>query len=130
MKKNILIILSAILLIAVGLFYYSNHIEEKVVNNEKQSAVEEAAKKDVREVVWEQLPAGQKDMIDGTWEDGKVSKTTLNEQSVMSPVGDRSYAGEEVYLISFPDKRTATLGDLVAYADVNTFDLIGYGLRE
>jgi len=130
-KKNILIILSAaILLTAVGLFYYSNQGEEKVVNNEKQSAVEEAAKKDVREVVWEQLPAGQKDMIDGTWEDGKVSKITLNEQSAMSPVGDRSYAGEEVYLISFPDKRTATLGDLVVYADVNTFDLIGYGLRD
>lgn len=130
MKKNVLIILSAILLIAVGLFYYSNQSEEKVVNNEKQSAVEKAAKKDVREVVWEQLPVGQKNMIDGTWEDGKASKITLNEQSAMSPVGDKSYAGEEVYLISFPDKRTATLGDLVVYADVNTFDLIGYGLRD
>jgi len=129
-KKNILIILSAILLIAVGLFYYSNQGEEKVVNNEKQSTVKEAAKKDVREVVWEQLPAGQKDMIDSTWEDGKISKITLNEQSAMSPVGDKSYAGEEVYLISFPDKRTATLGDLVIYADVNTFDLIGYGIRD
>lgn len=130
MKKIILIILSAILLIAAGLFYYSNHIEEKVINNEKQSVIEEAAKKDVREVVWDQLPAGQKDAIDGTWEDGKVSKIILNEQSVMSPVGDRSYAGEEVYLISFPGKHTATLGDLVVYADVNTFNIIGYGLRD
>lgn len=130
MKKIILIILSAILLIAVGLFYYSNQGEEKVVNNEKQSAVEEAAKKDVREVVWKQLSARQKDEIVGTWEDGEASKTTLSEGSVISVVGDKSYAGQEVYLISFPSKLNYTIGDVMVYADVNTFDIIGYGLRD
>lgn len=125
MKKNILIILSAILLIAAGLFYYSNHIEEKVVNNEKQSAGEEAAKKDVREVVWEQLPAGQKERIDGTWKDGKVSKVTLNENSMMSPTVDKSYIGKEVYLVEFPTK---DINGIPVYVDMNTFDIIGYGL--
>lgn len=133
MKKNIIIILSAVIALTVvglGLLYYSNQAKEKAASNEQQSNTETPAKKDVREVVWGQLSERQKDEIVGTWEDGEAAKTTLNEGSVISVVGDKSYAGQEVYLISFPSKLNYTIGNVMVYADVNTFDIIGYGLRD
>jgi len=132
-KKNIIIILSAtvlLLVVGLGLLYYSNQAEEKTAIGEKQSNTEKPAKKDVREVVWGQLSTRQKEEIVGTWSDGKASKTTLSEGSVISMVGDKSYAGQEVYLISFPSKLNYTIGDVMVYADVSTFDIIGYGLRD
>lgn len=133
MKKNIIIILSVtilLLVVGLGLLYYSNQAEEKTARGEEQSNTEKPAKKDVREVVWGQLSARQKEEIVGTWSDGKASKTTLSEGSVISMVGDKSYAGQEVYLISFPSKLNYTIGDVMVYADVSTFDIIGYALRD
>lgn len=57
----------------------------------------------------------------------EVSKTTLNE-SMMSEVEDKSYAGKEVYLIDFPTKSKSIPNNMIVYADVNTFDYIGIGL--
>lgn len=129
MKKIFLFILSSVLLI--GLLACSNQGEDKVVTNEEQGIEkqinEETSKKDVREVVWEQLSSEQKERINGTWKDGKVSKTTLNE-SMMSEVEDKSYAGKEVYLIDFPTKSKSIPNNMIVYADVNTFDYIGIGL--
>lgn len=129
MKKIFLFILSSVLLI--GLLACSNQGEDKVVTNEEQGMEkqinEETSKKDVREVVWEQLSSEQKERINGTWKDGKVSKTTLNE-SMMSEVEDKSYAGKEVYLIDFPTKSKSIPNNMIVYADVNTFDYIGIGL--
>lgn len=129
MKKIFLFILSFVLLI--GLLACSNQGEDKVVTNEEQGMEkqinEETSKKDVREVVWEQLSSEQKERINGTWKDGKVSKTTLNE-SMMSEVEDKSYAGKEVYLIDFPTKSKSIPNNMIVYADVNTFDYIGIGL--
>lgn len=129
MKKIFLFILSSVLLI--GLLACSNQGEDKVVTNEEQGMEkqinEETSKKDVREVVWEQLSSEQKERINGTWKDGKVSKTTLNE-SMMSEVEDKSYAGKEVYLIDFPTKSKSIPNNMIVYADVNTFDCIGIGL--
>lgn len=76
MKKIFLFILSSVLLI--GLLACSNQGEDKVVTNEEQGMEkqinEETSKKDVREVVWEQLSSEQKERINGTWKDGKYQK--------------------------------------------------------
>ena len=125
MKKNILIILSVILLITIGLLYCSNQGKEKIINDNSQSNIEETAQNDPKEVVWRQLPTKQKDRIDGSWQDGKVSKITLNENSMMSPAIDKSYIGKEVYLIEFPTK---DINGMPIYADINNLNIIGYGL--
>lgn len=90
----------------------------------------ETANQDVREAVWKQMSDQQKAEIIGTWQAGKVSKITWSDGAVMTSTVDKSYAGQEVYVISFPSKQNATIGDVVVYADVNTFTVIGYGLRD
>lgn len=125
MKKNILIIISVIILAVAGLFYYSNQGKEKIINDNNQSNIEEIYKNDPREVVWRQLPAKQKERIDGDWQDGKVSKITLSENNMMSPAADKSYIGKEIYLVEFPTK---DINGMPVYADLKTFNIIGYGL--
>lgn len=130
-KKYVFIILAAVVIAIVGLFYYSYRDNETSPSNEKQSSVDEAPpEKDIREIVWNQLSARQKEEVDGTWTDGEVSKTTLSENAVTNTSVDTSYVGKEAYLISFPSKLSPTLGDLLVYADVDTTVIIGYGLRD
>jgi len=131
LKKTVLFILSACLLL--GLFACSNQ-NKQANNNDDQNVVanneqvnEEKNEKDVREVVWEQLSSEQKEWIDGTWKDGKVSKITLNE-NMITQIDDKSYEGKEVYLIDFPTKSKSIPNNMIVYADVNTFDYIGNGL--
>nr|WP_263326953.1 hypothetical protein [Neobacillus sp. Marseille-Q6967] len=76
MKKITLYIMSAVLLL--GLIACSNqnvrvNNDQSVVNNNEQSN-KVVKKDDVREIVWKQLSSEQKEWIDGTWTDGKVSK--------------------------------------------------------
>ena len=84
-------------------------------------------KEDVREIVWNQLSAEQKERINGTWADGKISKVTLTK-NMMSLVDDKSYEGEEVYLLDFPTKGKSIPNNMIVYADINTFAYIGNGL--
>ncbi|HRN90060.1 MAG TPA: hypothetical protein PK543_00015 [Candidatus Saccharibacteria bacterium] len=133
MKKNSIIILSVVVLLVLlgsGFLYYSNQAGEKATKGEEQNKTETPAKKDVREVVWEQMSARQKDEIIGTWDSGKVSKITWSEGAVMTATVSKSYVGQEVYVINFPSKLNATIGDVVVFADLNTFNIIGYGLRD
>jgi hypothetical protein len=128
-KKITLYIISAVLLL--GLIACSNqngrgNNDQSVVNNNEQSN-KVVKKDDVREIVWKQLSSEQKEWIDGTWTDGKVSKITLNE-NMMTQVDDKSYEGKEVYLIDFPTKSKSIPDNMIVYADTNTFDYIGNGL--
>ncbi|WP_273126979.1 hypothetical protein [Bacillus weihaiensis] len=132
MNKITLSILLAVLLL--GLIACSNQTDqvgnndEKVVNsNEQDKKIN--VDKDVREVVWGQLSSEQKERIDGTWEFGKVSKIILNED-MMSLINDKTYDGEEVYLIDFPTKNKFIPNNMIVYADLKTFDYIGSGLVE
>lgn len=128
MKKYIIIFIVVVTLVALGLFYYLNQSEK--TTNKTQTNTTKTTKKDVREVVWGQLSEKQKSEIVGGWGDGKVSKVTLKDNSSMNLVGGKSYKGQEVYLISFPSINNPTIGDVIIYADMNTYDIIGYGLRD
>ncbi|GAA0435410.1 hypothetical protein GCM10008983_09990 [Lentibacillus halophilus] len=130
MKKSVLFILSSFLLL--GLFACSNqngqannnnNNDQNTVNTQEQSSNQ----KDVREVVWSQLSEQQKESINGTWKDGKVSKVTL-EENMMSEVKDKSYEGKEVYRIMFPKDGKSEPNFVVVFADMNTFNYIGYPL--
>ena len=119
MKKYIIIFIVVVTLVALGLFYYLNQSEK--TTNKTQTNTTKTTKKDVREVVWGQLSEKQKSETVGGWGDGKLSKVTLKDDSTMNLVGDKSYKGQKVYLISFPS---------IIYADIKTYDIIGYGLRD
>ncbi|MEY8345762.1 hypothetical protein [Niallia circulans] len=131
MKKTVLFIISTCHLF--GLFACSNqnkqaddHDDQKIVSNNEQ-VNEKKNKKDVRQVVWEQLSLEQKELIDCTWKNGKVSKITLND-NMMTQVEAKSYVGKEVYLIDFPTKNKSIPNNIIIYADLITFDYIGNGL--
>ncbi|MCM3710949.1 hypothetical protein [Sporosarcina luteola] len=133
MKKTVLFILSFCLLL--GLFACSDQIKQ-AKNSDDQNNVsnkervnKDKNENDVRKIIWEQLSAKQKEWIDGTWKDGKVSKVTLNEYMI-TEIDDKSYEGKEVYLIDFPTKNKGTPNNVIIYADVNTFKYIGNGLLD
>jgi predicted small secreted protein len=92
-----------------------------------QNKGEEVKQGDVREVIWSQLSSEDKERIDGTWKDGQVTKITLSED-MMQHIEDKSYAGKEVYLIDFPTKDITEPNNMIVYADLKTYRLIGYGL--
>lgn len=131
MKKFISLMLLAVLLL--GLVACSNQkSSEEVQKTNTTTEVskdnnENTAKKDVRENVWEELKENDKERINGTWKDGKVSKVTLNKD-MLSEVKDKSYEGKEVYLINFPTKDNFEPNVIAVYADADTFDIIGYAL--
>jgi len=129
MKKYIFIILAVVVIVVVGFLYHS-YQSKGIDTDEEQGNTEEATEKDTREIVWEQLSAEQQKEIDGTWKDGKVSRVTLSENAVMNVTESTPYVDKDVYLISFPSKLNATIGDVIVYADVSTSDIIGYGLRD
>lgn len=130
MKKVAISFITAVLML--GLIACSNQKDQAVNNDQNIIKTNEQdkktnAEKDVREVVWGQLSSEQKEWIDGTWEDGKVSKIILNE-NVLSQVNDKSYEGKEVYLVDFPAKNKSKPNNMIVYADIITFDYIGNGI--
>jgi hypothetical protein len=73
---------------------------------------------------WGQLSSQQKERINGTWKDSKVSKVNLTKD-MMSQIKDNSYEGKEVYLINFSTKDKFEPNIIAVYADANTFNYIG-----
>ena len=122
MKKNILIIIFATILVilVVGglLLYFSNQ------DGQKQTNSQQVSQKDTRELIWEKLPSEQKERVNGTWVDGKLSKITLDKNAI-GWIDDKSYEGKEVYLVDFPTKNTGIPNNMLIYADIDTFEYIG-----
>ncbi|WP_226665190.1 hypothetical protein [Metabacillus litoralis] len=130
MKKIILTNFSALLFL--GLLVCSNQNEQESIidqNYVKSNELERKVfkKDDVREIVWRQLSSNQKEWIDDSWRDGKVSKILLNE-NMTTELNDISYEGKEVYMIDFPTKTKSIPDNIIVYADVITFAYIGNGL--
>ncbi len=122
MKKYSIVAIALLFAVTAGLLYYYV----------RHDNVQEVQQNDAREVVWKQLSAQQKEEIDGTWSDGNVSKVALLDVSsgAARMVTDTPYVGKEVVLVRFPSINDATLGDVRIYADVNTYRIIGYGMRD
>lgn len=122
---SIVIVVAAAIIVAGGIFYYANRPKENnTTANSQQNEASTTGKKDVRDMVWQQLSVEQKESIDGTWEDAKVSKIIF--RSSMGAIEDKSYEGKEVLMIDFPTKGDPQ-GNMIVYADVDTFKYIGNG---
>lgn len=124
MKKFTQIVLSSILLsFVLNGCQISNEIKVKEVNSSKKIQL-----LDVREAVWNQLSKKNKEHVVGTWKDANVQKIILHES--MGIIKDKTYIGEEVYLVSFPSNENPTIGDIVVFADIKSHRLIGIGYRD
>lgn len=80
---------------------------------------------DVRQVVWEQLTPKDKERVEGNWQASKSSKITLTEN--MGNLNDKSYIGKEVYLIDFQTKSIPAPNNIIVYASLDEYKVIGYG---
>ena len=128
MKKIILLSMFSVLtLVGIGCSNQSNAVVNNQQNNidVKELSVDE----DVRKDVWGQLPSDQKDFIDGTWEDGTISKVNLTDSMLANQPNEvNSKVGEEVYAIEFPTESASSIDNLIVYADIENHKYIGNGL--
>jgi hypothetical protein len=115
MKKNILFILS--LVFFIGLF--------TACSNTKVSRGINVKKQDVREAVWNQFDTKVKKQIKGTWKDGSQMKITLTES--MGNINDKTYIGKEVYIINFTTKSISSENNIIVYASIEDYKIIGFG---
>lgn len=113
------------IVISLSLISFSN--QSKALSNNKQSTV---LSKDVREVVWSQLPTVDKDRIKGTWKDAKVVSKSVLTKDMAIGVEEKSYIGKEVYSIIFPTTFIGKPNIMLVYADAATYAFIGKGLVE
>ncbi|WP_043932213.1 hypothetical protein [Bacillus sp. EB01] len=95
---------------------------------ENSKKAEEVTKRDVRESVWNQLSVSNKDRIDGSWKDAKVSKLTLKPG--MGKIDKGEYIGKEVYIVDFPIKSTTSNNNMLFYASIENQELIGQGYTD
>ena len=126
MKKNIVMtIFVALAVVAIGVALWLFLLDQNKVGNQgEQTTTKEVAKKDTRELIWEKLPAEQRERVDGTWESGKLSTVVL-DRSAIGWIDDKSYEGKEVYLFDLPTKATGIPNNMLMYADKDTFEYIG-----
>ncbi|WP_273854180.1 hypothetical protein [Guptibacillus spartinae] len=133
MKKIILLcMLSVLPLVGMGC---SN--ESEAIDNNKQNKVDVKEQKelsedeDVRKVVWTQLPSDQIDFIDGTWEDGTISKVKLTGDMFAKQSNEmNTKVGEDVDAIEFPTKSTSSTNNVIVYADIESQQYIWNGLAD
>ncbi|UOQ83761.1 hypothetical protein [Gracilibacillus salinarum] len=88
---------------------------------------EQTKQTDMREIVWEQLSEEQRQWVNGSWKDAKVSKVTLTSYMVAQSV-DPSHFGKEVLVLDFPTKTKSIPSNMIIYADIDTYDYISSGL--
>ena len=60
--------------------------------------------------------------------DSKLQRITLI--STMGIINDNTYIGKEVYLIDFPTKSIAMPNNMIVYASLDNYKVIGYGYVE
>ncbi|UOQ49609.1 hypothetical protein MUN88_05880 [Gracilibacillus caseinilyticus] len=91
------------------------------------SASEQPKQTDMREIVWKQLSEEQRQWVNGSWKDAKVSKVTLKSYMVVQSV-DPSHFGKEVFVLDFPTKNKSIPNNMIIYADIDTYEYISSGL--
>lgn len=84
---------------------------------------------EVKKAVYDYLDDFSKDIIIGTWEDGKISEIDLDlktaEQYIPSENTDiKKYIGKTVYIVKFKTALNGLSGDVNVIADKNTGEII------
>ncbi|MDV3425887.1 MAG: hypothetical protein LIR50_01195 [Bacillota bacterium] len=125
MKKIIYIVILSVLF--VGFSTYSSQAKLNSVTK-NQSAGKTTKEQDIREIAYNQLTAEDKERTAGTWQNSKFSKISLREG--MGNINDKSYVGQEVYLIDFPTKSKSLPNNMIVYIEMHKYKLIGYGYAD
>lgn len=130
MKKNFLIILVLVIIITITIIAIVAFLNKKspVNSTDKRVAGAVVKERDAREVVLSQLEADDIQKIKGTWQDAKLTKVILKEE--MGNINDLSYIGQEVYLVDFPTEINWVPGNMLVYASLDKYTIIGYGITE
>ena len=76
------------------------------------------------QTVWSQLDLKDLDFI----RDGSTLKKTLLGEGMGIDLRDKSYIGKEVYIIEFTTTRRAVPNNLIVYASLDDYKVVGYGL--
>lgn len=87
-------------------------------------------KKDIREIVWDQLSKETKYDIIGDWQDGVIEKIIIPKNTTKYALANKNYEGKEVYLITFKSKSEDLLGNIELLVDINSIVIVGNGVRE
>jgi len=96
--------------------------------NETQKTETVQTTKDVRELVWNSLSQAEKDEVDGSWKDAKVSKVIADTTKYQ--LDDASFKGKEVTLVTIPAKQRELLGDINRLVDEPSGKVIGSSMRK
>lgn len=123
MKK--ITIFTVSLVLALGLITGCSTAKTKVLPDKEPIGVT-AKEQDIRETAYNQLSSKDKERIEGTWIDGKLSKDILKEG--MGGIIDKSYIGKEVYFLDFPTKSNAKPNNMIVFFSIDNIKFIGYGL--
>ncbi|MDD7796157.1 hypothetical protein [Clostridium sp. 'White wine YQ'] len=126
MKKIALLIISSVIFLVLLVGCSSTKNSSNIANENQSNTA--ANSQDIRETAYNQLPSRDKEKINGTWKDSRLTKITLNEG--MGIISDKSYIGKEVYLVDFPIKTKAIPNNMVVYLSTDTNKFLGYGLVE
>ncbi|OQR55274.1 hypothetical protein [Bacillus sp. CDB3] len=123
MKKQIGMIVSAFTCVSILL---SGCGTTKTNETPKTETVQTT--KDVRELVWNSLSQAEKDEIDGSWKDAKVSKVIADATEYQ--LDDASFKGKEVTLVTIPSKQRELLGDINRLVDEPSGKIVGSSMRK
>jgi hypothetical protein len=101
-----------------------NTVSEKVIPS--TSAENSTSALDIRETIYEQLPAGKQALVSSDWDEAKVSTIVLNQGMGCDIESD--YIDQEVYVLDFPHKDS--INNLLVYASMDHEQIVGYGFTD
>lgn len=135
-KITIISILAIILVVSIVILYISikdSDSSNTVTNNNTNETITSSREEiDIKQSVWSQLPQEQRDNIGDMWRNGKLNRITLDKDALMSNGDDiveiGKYAGKEIYVVDFPVDVKSVPNNIIVYADMDDYDIIGYGL--
>lgn len=126
MKKSILIMIPLVVFIALlTAFSNRNQLNKSTTKTVSNITIKQ---QDIREAVWNQMPSEDKELVQGTWQDSKVQKITLKKS--MGTITDKTYIGEEVYLVDFKIKSIGIPNNIGFFASINNHKIIGFGYTD
>jgi hypothetical protein len=77
---------------------------------------------------WDQLTSKDKERVEGNWQASKSNRIILTE--TMGNINDKSYIGKEVYLIDFKTKSISVPNNMIVFASLNDYKIIGGGYAD
>ncbi|WP_461207154.1 M56 family metallopeptidase [Clostridium sp. DL1XJH146] len=88
----------------------------------------QVSEQDIIKIVFDQLTAEEQESIKDLWQDASLQKVILAGD--MGRIKDEAYIGKEVYLINFTTNNKFEPNNMVVYASIDEYKLVGYGYVE